>query len=90
MKISVNFKSGYRQSFIVPKTMLATDFRDLAEGIGGRIENIEFSLTDKHDGLCDVELQEPLLSPECNAIHIPLNNGCIQYRDKDAISRLNL
>lgn len=64
MRISVNFKSGYRQSFIVPKTMLATDFRDLAEGIGGRIENIEFSLTDKHSDFCDIELKEPLLSPE--------------------------
>ncbi len=64
MKISVNFKSGYRQTFIVPKTMLATDFRDLAEGIGGKIANIEFSLTDRHAGFCDVDLKEPLFSPE--------------------------
>lgn len=64
MKIKVNFKSGHQQIFIVPKTMLATDFRNLAEDIGGKIENIEFSLTKKHGGLYDSELKEPLLSPE--------------------------
>ena len=66
MRIRVNFKSGQRQTFIVPKSMLATDFRNLAEDIGGKIENIEFSLTNKHDGdgFYDSEIQEPLLSPE--------------------------
>ncbi|GJL76156.1 MAG TPA: hypothetical protein PKM20_02150 [Nitrosomonas sp.] len=64
MRIRVNFKSGHRQTFIVPKTMLATDFRNLAEEIGGKIENIEFSLANKHIGLYDSELKEPLISPE--------------------------
>ncbi|MCB1984353.1 MAG: hypothetical protein H6936_16930 [Burkholderiales bacterium] len=64
MRIKVNFKSGHQQTFIVPKTMLATDFRNLAEDIGGKIENIEFSLTNKHGGLYDSVLKEPLLSPE--------------------------
>ncbi|SET17268.1 hypothetical protein SAMN05216326_11435 [Nitrosomonas marina] len=60
MKISVNYKSGQRQTFIVPKTMLATDFRNLAEEIGGKIENIEFSLEDQHISLRNTELQESL------------------------------
>ncbi|SEN34372.1 hypothetical protein SAMN05216325_11453 [Nitrosomonas marina] len=60
MKISVNYKSGQRQTFIVPKTMLATDFRNLAEGIGGKIENIEFSLEDQQISLRNTELQESL------------------------------
>ena len=64
MRIRVHFRSGHRQTFIVPKTMLATDFRNLAEGIGGKIENIEFSLTNKLSGFYDSELKEPLLSPE--------------------------
>ena len=63
MRIKVNFKSGHQQTFIVPKTMLATDFRNLAEDIGGKIENIEFSLTNKRAGY-DSALKEPLLSPE--------------------------
>lgn len=64
MRIKVNFKSGHQQTFIVPKTMLATDFRNLAEEIGGKIENIEFSFTNKHGDFFDPELKEPLLSPE--------------------------
>ncbi|MCP5245861.1 MAG: hypothetical protein H6937_07905 [Burkholderiales bacterium] len=64
MRIKVNFKSGHQQTFIVPKTMLATDFRHLAEDIGGKIENIEFSLTNNPGNLYDSELKEPLLSPE--------------------------
>ena len=64
MRIKVNFKSGHQQTFIVPKTMLATDFRNLAENIGGKIENIEFSLEDQHASLRDAELKEPLLLPE--------------------------
>ena len=44
--------------------MLATDFRNLAEKIGGKIDNIEFSLANNHIGLYDAELQEPLISPE--------------------------
>lgn len=44
MKILVHFKSGYKQIFIVPKTMLALEFRNMAKEIGGNIESIEFSL----------------------------------------------
>ncbi|WP_281246248.1 hypothetical protein [Nitrosomonas marina] len=40
--------------------MLATDFRNLAEGIGGKIENIEFSLEDQQISLRNTELQESL------------------------------
>ncbi len=44
MKILVNFESGLKQIFIVPKSMLAMDFRNMAKKIGGSIESIEFSL----------------------------------------------
>lgn len=44
MKILVNFKSGFKQTFIVPKGMLTVDFRNMAREIGGNIESIEFSL----------------------------------------------
>ncbi|PXW90809.1 hypothetical protein C8R34_102127 [Nitrosomonas sp. Nm84] len=44
MKILVNFKSGFKQTFIVPKCMLAVEFRNMAKTIGGSIESIEFSL----------------------------------------------
>ncbi len=48
MKILVNFKSGFKQIFIVPKSMLAVEFRNMANGIGGSIESIEFSLPPHH------------------------------------------
>lgn len=44
MKILVHFKSGFKQTFIVPKCMLALEFRNMAKEIGGNIESIEFSL----------------------------------------------
>jgi len=44
MKILVHFKSGFKQTFIVPKCMLALEFRNMAKEIGGSIESIEFSL----------------------------------------------
>lgn len=44
MKILVNFKSGFKQTFIVPKSMLAVEFRNMAKEIGGDINSIEFSL----------------------------------------------
>lgn len=44
MKILVHFKSGFKQTFIVPKCMLALEFRNMAKDIGGNIESIEFSL----------------------------------------------
>lgn len=44
MKILVNFKSGFKQIFIVPKSMLALEFRNMAKEIGGDINSIEFSL----------------------------------------------
>ena len=48
MKILVNFKSGFKQIFIVPKSMLAVEFRNMAKDIGGSIESIEFSLPTRH------------------------------------------
>lgn len=44
MKILVHYKSGYKQVFIVPKSMLALEFRNMAKEVGGNIESIEFSL----------------------------------------------
>ena len=40
MKILVHFKSGFKQTFIVPKCMLALEFRNMAKDIGGSIERI--------------------------------------------------
>lgn len=44
MKILVHYKTGYKQIFIVPKSMLALEFRNMAKEVGGDIESIEFSL----------------------------------------------
>lgn len=64
MKITVNYQSGHRQAFIVPKNMLALDFRKLAEKIGGKIDNIEFSLSNNQVGFYNAEIKEPLFYPE--------------------------
>ncbi|MDH5481210.1 MAG: hypothetical protein OEX11_10685 [Nitrosomonas sp.] len=64
MKIIVNFKSGFKQTFIVPKDMLAIEFRRLAEEIGGNIENIEFSLPPRQAGFSTSELSGILQLPE--------------------------
>lgn len=48
MKITVNFISGDKQSFIVPRDILATEFKALAEKIGGRIGSIEFPRNTQH------------------------------------------
>ena len=42
MMINVYFKSGFRQTFIVPKNILAIEFQHMAEEIGGSIKRIEF------------------------------------------------
>ncbi|SFP43976.1 hypothetical protein SAMN05216419_10036 [Nitrosomonas cryotolerans] len=42
MGIIVNFKSGAKQIFIVHQDILATEFRHLAETVGGRINSVEF------------------------------------------------
>lgn len=64
MKITVNYQSGHRQSFIVPKNMLALDFRKRAEEIGGKIDNIEFSLSKNHVGFYNSEIKESILHPD--------------------------
>ncbi len=51
MKIIVNFKSGIKQIFIVPRNILATEFKHLAETIGGGIYSIEFTSPPQHLGL---------------------------------------
>lgn len=62
MKILVNFKSGFKQTFIVPKCMLALDFRNMAKEIGGSIESIEFSSPPRHpSGIPRSELLEETL-----------------------------
>ncbi len=42
MMINVYFKSGFLQTFIVPRNILAIEFQHLAEDIGGSIKRIEF------------------------------------------------
>lgn len=42
MMINVYFKSGFRQTFIVPRNILAIEFQHMAEEIGGAIKRIEF------------------------------------------------
>ncbi|SFD89688.1 hypothetical protein [Nitrosomonas sp. Nm166] len=62
MKILVNFESGLKQIFIVPKSMLAIEFRNMAKKIGGNIESIEFSLPPRRQSnLSRSELQEGIL-----------------------------
>jgi hypothetical protein len=58
MKILVHFKSGFKQTFIVPKCMLALEFRNMAREIGGNIASIEFSLPSRRQArMTPVELR---------------------------------
>ncbi|MER2512967.1 MAG: hypothetical protein ABTQ25_11230 [Nitrosomonas ureae] len=58
MKILVHFESGFKQTFIVPKYMLALEFRNMAREIGGNIASIEFSLPSRrHASIAPVELR---------------------------------
>jgi hypothetical protein len=43
MKITVYFKSGAHQTFIVPRDILAVEFHRLAEEVGGSIKRIAFA-----------------------------------------------
>lgn len=43
MRITVHYKSGSHQSFIVPKSILAVEFRRIAEAVGGRIKKLVFT-----------------------------------------------
>ncbi len=62
MKILVNFKSGFKQIFIVPKSMLAVEFRNMAKEIGGKIDSIEFSLpTRRPSNFTRSELSEGII-----------------------------
>ncbi len=62
MKILVHFKSGFKQTFIVPKCMLAVEFRNIARGIGGNIESIEFSLPPRNQSnISTTELRRRVL-----------------------------
>lgn len=62
MKILVHFKSGLKQTFIVPKCMLALEFRNMAKKIGGSIESIEFSLPPRRQSnIPAVELRQSVL-----------------------------
>lgn len=62
MKILVNFKSGFKQTFIVPKCMLAVEFRNMAKEIGGSIESIEFSLPPRRQSsISGTEFREGVL-----------------------------
>ena len=68
MKILVNFKSGFKQTFIVRKEMLTVDFRNMAREIGGNIESIEFSLPSR---------QQKSMNSRAN-----LSVGVVQMPDK--------
>ncbi len=62
MKILVHFKSGSKQTFIVPKCMLAVEFRNIARAIGGNIESIEFSLPSRRQSnISTIELRKGVL-----------------------------
>ena len=43
MRITVHYKSGGHQVFIVPKEIHATEFRRIAETVGGRIKKLVFA-----------------------------------------------
>ncbi|HMU63111.1 MAG: hypothetical protein E6Q61_02640 [Nitrosomonas sp.] len=47
MKVMVIFKTGTSQVFIVPRDILAVEFRRLAESVGGEIHRIEFMQKNK-------------------------------------------
>lgn len=47
MKVIVIFKAGTSQAFIVPRDILAVEFRRLAESVGGEIQHIEFMQKNK-------------------------------------------
>lgn len=64
MKILVNFKSGFKQIFIVPKSMLAVEFRNMAREIGGNIDSIEFSLPSRRSSNSQSEPNGVLRLPE--------------------------
>ena len=61
MKILVNFKSGFKQIFIVPKSMLAVEFRNMAREIGGNIDSIEFSLPSRRSSNSQSEASNGVL-----------------------------
>lgn len=43
MRITVYYKNGRHQAFIVPRDILAADFRLVAEAVGGRIQKLVFT-----------------------------------------------
>ena len=43
MRITVYYKNGHHQAFIVPRDILAAEFRQIAEAVGGRIKKLVFA-----------------------------------------------
>jgi len=43
MKITVQYKSGVSQIFIVPAEIHVTEFRKMAEQVGGEVLKVEFA-----------------------------------------------
>lgn len=43
MRITVYYKSGSHQTFIVPRDILAAEFRQIAEAVGGHIKKLAFT-----------------------------------------------
>jgi|GEM_PF-1139853 len=54
MKITVHYKSGEVQVFIVPAEIHVTEFREMAEKIGGEVLRVEFTSFDSRLHRCYV------------------------------------
>lgn len=52
MKITVHYKSGVSQVFIVPAEIQVTEFRKMAEKAGGAVLRVEFSSFNSKSRLC--------------------------------------
>lgn len=55
MKITVHYKSGLSQIFIVPAEIQVTEFRKIAEKAGGEVHKIDFSSCHLKSDKCYME-----------------------------------
>jgi len=54
MKITVHYKSGVSQVFIVPAEIQVTEFREMAEKAGGAVLRVEFSSFNSKPWQCHI------------------------------------
>lgn len=54
MKVTTYFKSGMHQIFIVPADIQVTEFRQMAEKVGGAILRIEFDSSRSRNHQCSL------------------------------------